>query len=183
MSSHIKYALVHSVKGNRYVASSDGHLFLVKQIKPGIGKQGRGYMVVATFDVEGNKRYRTLHSIIAECFIGPRPKGLTINHKDGNRWNNASDNLEYISGSENVKHAFRLGLRRPDTEHLRRLANARIGQRATNRRFSDAEATEIIALYRSGEYAMKELGERHGVSASSIHRIVHGKTVYQYIPR
>lgn len=49
------------------------------------------------------------HLIIAERFYGPRPKGLTVNHKDCNKLNNHPDNLEYVSIAENVRHCIENG--------------------------------------------------------------------------
>jgi hypothetical protein len=46
-----------------------------------------------------------LHGLVAAAFIGPRPEGLHINHKDGNRHNNAADNLEYVTRRQNEDHA------------------------------------------------------------------------------
>ena len=37
-------------------------------------------------------------------------KALTVNHIDGNRFNNNISNLELISLKENIQHAFRTGL-------------------------------------------------------------------------
>src|SRR5258708_1836344 len=117
MSRQIRYVQVISATGGHYFAGSDGSIIRIRELKPSIGKQGRGYAIVAIFDSSGRKVYRTIHSIIAECFVGPRPKGLSINHKDGNRWNNSADNLEYVTPSYNTKHAFLLGLMKVDHAH------------------------------------------------------------------
>lgn len=53
---------------------------------------------------------RLNHVLVAESFIGPKPAGMQVNHKDGNRHNNSWSNLEYVTASENKLHAHRLGL-------------------------------------------------------------------------
>lgn len=60
-----------------------------------------------------NKRYRHffVHRLVAACFIGERPSNKHfVNHIDGNKKNNKESNLEWVTVSENHKHAFKLGL-------------------------------------------------------------------------
>lgn len=57
----------------------------------------------------GPKIYR-VHQLVAWAFIGRQPAGTVINHIDGDKWNNRRENLEYVSNSDNVKHAYRTGL-------------------------------------------------------------------------
>lgn len=54
-----------------------------------------------------------VHVLVASAFIGPKPIGLQVNHIDGDKTNNKSSNLQYCSPSENIKHAYDIGLRRP----------------------------------------------------------------------
>lgn len=56
-------------------------------------------------------KHRLVHSLVLESFIGDRPKGLVINHKDGNKFNNHLSNLEYVTNRENFIHALNTGLR------------------------------------------------------------------------
>lgn len=57
-----------------------------------------------------NKRY-LLHKLVAQTFV-PNPNDLPqVNHIDGNRMNNAASNLEWVTGSQNVKHAYDTGLK------------------------------------------------------------------------
>ena len=48
--------------------------------------------------------------LIALTFLGEPPQGFTVNHKDGNRMNNAVDNLEWLSLADNIRHGFETGL-------------------------------------------------------------------------
>jgi NUMOD4 motif-containing protein/HNH endonuclease len=51
-----------------------------------------------------------VHRLVAGAFIGPLPEGKQVNHKDGTKTHNAPTNLEYVTPSENAKHAFAIGL-------------------------------------------------------------------------
>ena len=50
-----------------------------------------------------------IHHLVAAAFIGPRPDGAEVNHKDCDKTNNAVDNLEYVSRGENIAHALANG--------------------------------------------------------------------------
>ena len=57
----------------------------------------------------GSKTYE-IHRLVTKFYLGDMPKGLCVNHKDGNKLNNNPSNLEYITISENIKHSIRMGL-------------------------------------------------------------------------
>lgn len=49
--------------------------------------------------------------LVAITFLGkPTKTADTVNHKDGNRFNNKIENLEWLSRGDNVRHAFDNGL-------------------------------------------------------------------------
>ena len=60
---------------------------------------------------DGMEEHRYIHALVMYSFVGPRPEGMQINHKDGNKRNRALTNLEYCTSAENNRHAIATGLR------------------------------------------------------------------------
>lgn len=68
-----------------------------------------GYRRVILYNSNGKERY-FIHRLVCSHFKDNIKNDMCINHIDGIKENNNIDNLEYISYSENAKHAYRLGL-------------------------------------------------------------------------
>ena len=61
------------------------------------------------------KYYReSIHRLVAENFVENINNEKTVNHIDGDKDNNKSENLEWISQKENNLHAYRTGIRKPN---------------------------------------------------------------------
>ncbi len=68
-----------------------------------------GYLALS-LHISNKKVILKIHRLVAICFLVCPDETYIVNHKDGNKTNNRVENLEWVSRSENAKHAFRLGL-------------------------------------------------------------------------
>ncbi len=101
--------------------------------------------------IDGNKNKWMLHRLVAECFI-PNPENKQfVNHIDGNKKNAHVDNLEWVTHSENMLHAYRTGL----------------NKYTPRRKFSRRE----IFYIRRSEQRFWVLARKYGVSELTIYNI------------
>ena len=108
-----------------------------------------------------------LHLLVAEAFLGPRPKSMETNHKDGIKINARLDNLEYVTQMANHLHAVRLGLK----------ATAKNGRHGRYK-IKPKEAEEIRAFYKPGVkgFGQNTIAKKFGVARSAIRQLLRGKS-------
>jgi hypothetical protein len=66
--------------------------------------------ITISFRNKNNKSTYQLHRIVAQLFVDNSDNKPFVNHIDGNKDNNFADNLEWVTKSENTKHAHDNGL-------------------------------------------------------------------------
>ena len=95
-----------------YQASTLGRIKNQKTKNIIYGGIKRGYREVILIK-DGVRKYKLVHRLVAQTFIPNKENKPQINHIDGNKLNNNVDNLEWCTQSENMKHAYKLGLQKP----------------------------------------------------------------------
>ena len=70
-----------------------------------IQTNNRGYKFVC-FKEKGERKNLLVHRLVGVAFLSNPENKSEINHKDGNPSNNNVDNLEWVTPSENRKHAY-----------------------------------------------------------------------------
>lgn len=105
-----------------------------------------------------------IHILVANHFIGIRSSGLVVNHKDGNKTNNDISNLEIITQSDNIKHAFANGLK-----------ENKKGEFYYKSKLKNSQVREIREKHLSG-LKCSELARIYGVSDALISSILLNKT-------
>lgn len=95
------HGIVRRKAGSRYVHKNKSH------VKTYINN--KGYPCINLYQHSKVHKFQ-IHRLIGLFFI-PNPLNLPeINHIDGNTLNHAIDNLEWVTHSQNLKHAWDTGL-------------------------------------------------------------------------
>ena len=105
------FGRVKSLDRDEYVSSFSHGRIREGRVLTQIKSRG-GYMLVH-LSKDGVAKTASVHRLVAKAFIPNPMKKTTVNHIDGNKANNISDNLEWATMSENISHAFKTGLKKP----------------------------------------------------------------------
>lgn len=104
----VGYEGLYQISNSGKLRNTKGHI-----LKVHIAHNGYCYFNISKNSVAKSKR---VHRLVAEAFI-PNPENKAeVNHKDGDKFNNHVENLEWMTKSENNLHAFRTHLRPPTNE-------------------------------------------------------------------
>lgn len=144
------------VKSHRRYRGSEDRILI-----PG---KTRGYLRVV-FSHDGIKKNIMISDLVAAAFIGPKPKGFQVNHKDTNKANNVPNNLEYVTPKENIHHAFENGC-----------CGSRNGEKNGSVKLTDKEVIEIRYLYSKGNISQVELAKRFSINRENVSLIVNRKS-------
>lgn len=123
-----------------------------------------GYYRVRLFQ-DGKKYSKFVHRLVAKKYI-PNPENKPeVNHIDSDRLNNKASNLEWVTASENSKHAFEHGGREPmrGTLHI-------------SSKLTEEDVLEMREIYANTKTSYAELGKKFGVSSATCGRVIIGKS-------
>lgn len=109
-----------------------------------------------------------VHRLVAEKWCEGYSIGKEVNHKDGNKQNNFSDNLEWVTRSQNQQHAVNTNLQPK-------------GLSTYKGKFTKEEREKIKNEWDSGKYSRRQLANKYNVSHTCINDIVNDK--YKYAER
>lgn len=149
-----------------YLIGSDGtvwskHRRRFKKLKPNTGDRG-GYFRVELCNGLSIRRWVSVHHLVLEAFVGPRPKGKEACHWDDDPSNNKLSNLRWGTKQEN-------------TEDLLRNGGSLRGTRNPQSKLTEMSAWMIKILYREKLAGRHELAKDFGVSTSTVWLIGTGR--------
>lgn len=130
-------------------------------LKPSIAKGG--YLSVGLHKI-GPVQTFTVHILVFRAFVENPDDLPEINHKDGNKLNNWSTNLEPSTRQENVLHAIRLGL-----------CSSMIGAENIGAKLTATKVRRIRRLFERG-VSQGRIAKLVGTTFQNIHCIVRRKS-------
>jgi hypothetical protein len=93
---------------DRWVVKRNGHRQLIAGRMKSLPKLKQGYPVVHLAK-NGQTTTRTVHTVVLDNFVGPRPAGHVACHNDGDPSNNRLTNLRWDTQSNNLLDAVKHG--------------------------------------------------------------------------
>ncbi len=161
---------IKPIKGcENYKISDTGIVFNKKnrRLRHYVGR--KGYFCIKLWRY-GKRRTLYIHSLVLEAFVSPRPPGKQCNHKNGIKIDNRVLNLEWVTQSENMKHAYENGL-----------INIKLGEESINSKLKHGEVWLIKKILHSGVTTQNFISKMFKVSRYSINDINSGKFWSQVI--
>jgi hypothetical protein len=154
------YGRVRSV--DRFIQDRRGQRRWRKGQLRTIRHNNRGYCQVMLTETGQKPKMFSVHALVAEAFIGPRPDRHDINHKDRDKGNNRPENLEYVTHRENQKHSHRMYV-------------AGVGGRMGAPKLNESQVSEMRRLHVAGVKG-RAIAKQFGVSEASASMIVNYKS-------
>lgn len=131
--------------------------------KPISSSNGYLYISIRDTSMKYGVKDLSIHRLVAQEFL-PNPHNLPqVNHIDGNKGNNAVNNLEWCSVSHNIQHSSCV------------LGNYR--------KITDEIATEIKSKYvpyskKGSGTCLYDLAQEYGLHIDTVHKLCKGKRIY-----
>lgn len=119
----------------------------------------KGYLQVHLCDGTGKVKTARIHVLVAQAFLGEKPRGYVIRHLDSNPGNNPASNLSYGTYTENEND---------------KIQNGTWNTRNGGAKLTTSQVLEIRDKVITG-ISRKQLAVEYGVSRPTITRIANNK--------
>ena len=148
---------------NLYSITEDGEVYSHRYNKTITGDiNTAGYKRVILCKDKKRKRF-FVHRLVAMSYHGTPSGNMVVNHKDSNKLNNAPDNLEWCTHSENSKHSWKSGTQKITKNFIQE----------QNRKIIEEEVEKLVKKYKNKELNVNEEAVRYNVKTGAIYQAIY----------
>jgi hypothetical protein len=145
----------------RIVTRKNGTPLTIQPKTKSVKTAKSGYAYVH-LDRDGISKFRSVHRLVANAFIPNTKNKKCVNHINSVRDDNRVENLEWVTPTENMQHAVRVG------------SMDFVGEKHPRAKLTNKDVLEIFNLGKMGKYTQTYIGNLYGVSFSCVSAIVRG---------
>ena len=178
-----------------YFISNQGRVFsLYKNKILKNHKDAYGYITVGLYNKKLRKEAK-VHRLVAVHFIDNPENKSQVNHINGDKTDNRIENLEWVTGKENINHAIKTGLIKGLSPKQIKFIRFLYGEKKMNvteikniygypittilyhvkdfkshKYLDQSKICKIREIYGTGNYSMKQVAEMCGVNVKSVQK-------------
>lgn len=155
----------------KYLIGNRGNVISLCSGKPKfrkLKKHTHGYLQI----VLNHSDYHYVHRLVGKHFIENQKNKPEINHINGIKTDNRVENLQWVTRSENNKHAFATGLRKySELSEIGKIGGAK--RRKKIRKLSDNQIIFIRNLWKKRTNTSRQIANMFAVSKGCIDGIIY----------
>lgn len=152
----------------RFISDSGKHGMWYPEKFLKLSKDKDGYLTVG-FCKDGKKTRHKVHRLVMSAFVGD--SDLQVNHIDGNKENNCLSNLEYVTSSDNIKHAYRTGLK------------SEAGSKNPQSKLTEEQVREICILFQTTTLTNKKIADMYNLKSDETIRRIRKRKAWTHVSK
>lgn len=138
-------------------------------------KEKNGYYRVSLMKIGGGTILKSVHKLVLMAFNPNKNQNkLQVNHKDGNKYNNNLENLEWVTAKQNIQHSIQNNL--TNFDYLN-------GEGTNFNHYTEEQAKTVIELLKTNKYTDKEISKITGLPVRSFIAKIRRKETWKYLTK